>query len=129
VRGAESAETTQLVRAPRAENLPLSYAQQRLWFLDQLEGEHASYNMPSAVRLRGELNERALQRALEEIVRRHEALRSHFRFVAGQTLQIISDSANLQFQFVDLSHLSADQAEVEARKLASETARQIFDLS
>ena len=68
-----------LVPVSREQELPLSFAQQRLWFLDQLEASGSFYNLPAAVRLRGVLNVAALERTLSEVVRRHEALRTHFR--------------------------------------------------
>ncbi|WP_163871182.1 condensation domain-containing protein, partial [Myxococcus eversor] len=67
-----------LTRAPRTDALPLSFAQQRLWFLDQLEPASAAYNMPAALRLTGALDVSSLQRALSELVRRHESLRTSF---------------------------------------------------
>src|SRR5437762_3091263 len=67
----------------------VSYAQQRLWFLDQLAPGDPSYNMPSALRLRGRLDAGALGRALDEVVRRHEALRTVFPSVDGQPRQAV----------------------------------------
>ena len=68
----------------RPERLPLSYAQQRLWFIDQLEGTSTEYNMPAALRLRGELDLEALERTIQAIVARHESLRTHFATVDGR---------------------------------------------
>src|SRR6185369_3408599 len=68
----------ELSRFPRPEKIPLSYAQQRLWFLDRLEGTSVEYNMPRADRLKGELDGGALAWALNTIVERHESLRTHF---------------------------------------------------
>ena len=76
--------------AAREARLPLSFAQQRLWFLDQLESGVAVYNMPAAVRLTGALNVPALEGALAEIVRRHEALRTNFLVVNGEPVQCIA---------------------------------------
>src|SRR6185369_194770 len=80
---------TSIEAAARDENLPLSFAQQRLWFVDQLEGGHSAYNIPVAIRLRGALNVIALEQTLNEVVRRHEILRTTFPMVAGQPVQAI----------------------------------------
>ena len=91
----------------RAENaeLPLSYAQQRLWFLDQLEPNSASYNMPMALRLQGNLNIAAIEQSLTEIIHRHEALRTNFIAVDGKASQIIHTATNWTVSVVDLQHL------------------------
>ena len=73
----------------RLDRLPLSFAQQRLWFLEQMEGELTAYNMPFAWRLRGPLDAEALRRALEEVVRRHEPLRTTFAMIDEEPVQVI----------------------------------------
>src|SRR5262249_39451555 len=82
-------------RAGRAGRLPLSYAQQRLWFVDQLEPGNTAYNMTGAVRLTGSLNVAALQRSLSEIVRRHEVLRTSFVSEDGEPRQVVSEKWEL----------------------------------
>ncbi|HEV2764076.1 MAG TPA: condensation domain-containing protein, partial [Pyrinomonadaceae bacterium] len=117
-------------RARLASRLPpLSFSQQRLWFLDQLEPGSALYNVPSAVRLQGELNVAAFGRALEEIVRRHEALRTTFAVIEGRGVQLVSPAAALQVPLVDLAALPADSREAEVKRLAREEAARPFDLS
>src|SRR5258708_31202291 len=84
-------EESDPVRIEQESNFPLSYAQQRLWFIDQLEPESAAYNMPLAVRLEGELKVEAVGRALAEVVRRHEVLRTRFVLREGQAAQVIEE--------------------------------------
>jgi Condensation domain. len=81
---------TPIIPVLRTQPIPLSYAQQRLWFLDQLEPGNAFYNIPVAVRLSGELNDAALEQSLNEIVRRHENLRTTFITTNGQAEQTIA---------------------------------------
>jgi amino acid adenylation domain-containing protein/FkbM family methyltransferase len=108
---------------------PLSYAQQRLWFLDQLEPNNPFYNVPTGVRLRGNLNIDALERTLSEIVRRHEVLRTSFIIVAGEARQVIGAVTAIKLPLEDLSQLTVEEREQEAERRASEEAREPFDLS
>ncbi|MCU0507750.1 MAG: amino acid adenylation domain-containing protein [Anaerolineae bacterium] len=103
---------------------PLSFAQQRLWFLDQLTPGSAMYNIPSAVRLTGELNMPAFHGALQAVVDRHEALRTRFASAGDEPVQVIESAV-----LTDLSALPRQQAEAEARRIAGEEARRPFDLS
>ncbi|HEY6186696.1 MAG TPA: amino acid adenylation domain-containing protein, partial [Pyrinomonadaceae bacterium] len=118
-----------LAKVERGEELPLSFAQQRLWFLDQLEPGGWTYNMPSAVRLGGRLNVSALTETFNEISRRHEALRTSFVSVDGRPRQIISEEQSVVIREIDLRWLSEEERESEARRLAGEEARRPFDLS
>jgi amino acid adenylation domain-containing protein len=113
---------------------PLSYAQQRLWFLDQLEPGSAAYNMPAAVRLSGRLDEAALARAVAEVARRHEALRTTFASQDGRPVQRIAPPPALPLPVVDLSALGGARApeaarEAAARALAGAEIRRPFDLA
>ena len=108
---------------------PLSFSQQRLWFLDQLEPGSAVYNVPGALRLRGSLDVGALEQSLHEIVRRHEALRTTFSMVEGEPVQVISPSVSVPFHVMDLTEYPESEREEEARRLASEEARRPFDLT
>ena len=83
------AQTT--ITRRRNSQAPLSYAQQRIWFLDQMDPGNSVYNVPAALRLSGRLDVQALVRSLEEIVRRHESLRTIFSIVDGQAVQIITE--------------------------------------
>ncbi|TDF77388.1 non-ribosomal peptide synthetase [Pseudomonas sp. H9] len=108
----------------RAQAVPQSLAQNRLWLLWQLESHSAAYNIPGALRLRGELDADALQSSFQALVARHESLRTVFFEEQGQALQRILPTLALAVQHVDLSDV--DSAEVEARREAE--ARQPFDL-
>ncbi|MBD2562853.1 MULTISPECIES: amino acid adenylation domain-containing protein [Nostoc] len=116
---------------PRAENaeLPLSYAQQRLWFLDQFEPNSAIYNIPMALCLVGTLNQVALEQSLYEIINRHEALRTNFVIVDGKPSQIIQTQRNWTVSVVDLKHLSTTEQEIATQQLAQQQANQPFDLA
>ncbi|HKV08641.1 MAG TPA: amino acid adenylation domain-containing protein, partial [Thermoanaerobaculia bacterium] len=120
-----------LVPVPRVpgEGLPLSFAQQRLWFLDRLAPGSAYYNVPSAVRFTGDLDERALGAAFNEIVRVHESLRTTFHAVDGRPMQMAAPALVLPLPVADLSVLPAALREAEALRLAEEEARRPFDLS
>jgi amino acid adenylation domain-containing protein len=114
---------------PRAGFLPLSFAQQRLWFIDQLEPGNPSYNMPCAVRLTGALNLTALEQSLNQIIRRHESLRTTFASVEGQPVQVIEPALPLTLPVIDLSAYAEPEREEQIRKLATEQALRPFDLA
>ncbi|HVR95614.1 MAG TPA: amino acid adenylation domain-containing protein, partial [Thermoanaerobaculia bacterium] len=113
-------------RIPRDRPLPLSFAQQRLWFLDRLVGSSSLYNVGMAVRLVGPLDVAALSATLGEIVRRHETLRTHFATIDGEPVQVVSPAGAWSLPVVDLRG-TADR-EAEARSLAGMEARLPFDL-
>ncbi|MFL5700223.1 MAG: non-ribosomal peptide synthetase [Ktedonobacteraceae bacterium] len=108
---------------------PASFAQQRLWFLDQLEASSVAYNESSTIRLNFAVNEQALIQSLNALVERHEVLRTSFVAIDGQPMQVIVPSLMLPLPVVDLSALSEDQRQAEARRLANEEAQRPFDLS
>ncbi len=108
---------------------PVSYAQERLWFLDQLAPGQATYNMPAAVELSGRLDEGALRRSLAEIVRRHEALRTTIVTVEGQPLQVIAPQLSLTLSVADLSALEAEGQMQEVERLVTVEALRPFDLA
>ncbi|MEG4838962.1 amino acid adenylation domain-containing protein [Microcoleus sp. B9-D4] len=115
--------------ASRLGELPLSFAQQRLWFLDQLQPGNPAYNIPAAVRLKGALNVAVLEQTFQEIIKRHEALRTTFNSVEGRPAQVIISSLNFTLAIVNLRELSQAEREAEAMRLAAEEARQPFDLT
>ncbi|AJX73764.1 D-alanine--poly(phosphoribitol) ligase, subunit 1 [Burkholderia pseudomallei MSHR2543] len=113
--------------APRDGRIALSLAQQRLWFLTQLEGVSEAYHMSGAVRLDGPLNREVLQRALNRIVMRHEALRTCFVREEGEPIQVIQPHADLTMSYHDLRE--AEQSEQQAKNLSQAHASAPFDLS
>jgi hypothetical protein len=115
------------VRPRDAESYPLSFAQERLWFLDQYEPDSAEYNVPQAFRLRGALDADRLRRALGRLVARHEVLRTVFRQEGEQPRQVIRADAAPSLPLEDLS--GASEPEAEALGSATEDAQKPFDLS
>src|SRR5262249_22588594 len=107
---------------------PLSFAQQRLWFLDKLQSGISAYNIPVGVRLTGELNVVALERSLSEIVARHETLRTTFATVDSQPVQIVSPSGPFKLSVFDLCELRSPAQEEEVEQLARQEATCAFDL-
>jgi amino acid adenylation domain-containing protein/non-ribosomal peptide synthase protein (TIGR01720 family) len=118
-----------LERASRAAELPLSFAQQRLWFLDQLEPGSAFYNVPVALTLTGELNVSALESSLNEVIRRHEILRTNFVAVAGRPLQVIAPERALRLSLEELDQPAGASRWPTARNRMNEEAQLPFDLA
>ncbi|HVG43730.1 MAG TPA: FkbM family methyltransferase, partial [Longimicrobium sp.] len=118
-----------VVPVERTGALPLSFAQERLWFIDRMEPESAAYNIPAALRLTGVLDERALERSLGEIVRRHEALRTVFAEVDGSPVQVISPFGGFALPVEDLSGLGEADRQAAVGRRAGEETRRLFDLS
>ncbi|WP_420126163.1 amino acid adenylation domain-containing protein [Longimicrobium sp.] len=108
--------------------LPLSFAQQRLWFIEQLEPGSTAYHMPSVLRLRGPLDTDVLERALAEVVRRHEALRTTFGEANGVPFQVVHPAGGAVLELTDLSGLAPEERDAEARRLAGEAVQRLFDL-
>jgi hypothetical protein len=108
---------------------PLSFAQQRLWFLQQLEPDSPAYNLPRAFRVGGRLNIPVLERTLGEIVRRHEVLRTTFGTSGDRQVQVIHPARELSVPVIDLGGLPEAEREARVRALADEEARRPFDLA
>jgi amino acid adenylation domain-containing protein len=108
---------------------PLSFAQQRLWFLDQFEPGSPMYNMPFAVRFTGNLDLVAVEQSLDEIVRRHEILRTVFRAENGQPVQVILPDLSVPLQIVDLREVPESERQALSRQLIARQARRPFDLT
>src|ERR1041385_5099618 len=107
---------------------PLSFSQARVWFIDQLEPGSPLYNIPTALRVHGRLDREALQAALAEIVRRHEALRTTFNIEDVAAVQRIHDPAPVPLPVADISTVPPEQREQEALRLVKEEAQRPFDL-
>ncbi|HKM55715.1 MAG TPA: condensation domain-containing protein, partial [Isosphaeraceae bacterium] len=118
-----------LTRAQRDDSLPASFAQERLWFLDQLEPGHASYNIPAAVSILGWLDVSALAHALSDVVRRHEVLRTTLVSDKGIPRQVIATSLELPLELEDLSSLPEDERQKRAADHIREEAQRPFDLA
>ncbi|HQA67127.1 MAG TPA: amino acid adenylation domain-containing protein [Aggregatilineales bacterium] len=128
-RAAVGPDAPPIERIPREGNLPLSFAQQRLWFLDQFEPESPAYNVPVAVRLEGAVDAELLERCLNEIVQRHESLRTIFPTINGRPGQVIAPKLTLPLRVVSLAHLPEAEREKEARRLAEQEAQRPFSLA
>ena len=92
----QSQETQTIPRRERQSGIPLSFAQQRLWLIDRLESGTVAYNVPFAVRLKGSLNPAAFERSINEVIKRHEALRTTFTLEGDQPIQIVAPHASLK---------------------------------
>jgi amino acid adenylation domain-containing protein len=115
-------------KAAKTRQVPLSFSQQRLWFLDQLDPGSPSFNISQAVRLKGELDLQALNQTLNTIVARHESLRTNFTAVEGEPTQIIAPAREIEIQLLDLGELPQEERVSEARRLASEASLRGFNL-
>lgn len=120
--------TLPLQPVAREHPLPLSFAQQRLWFLDQLEPNNPLYNVPYITRLRGPLNIGAIEKSLQEIVRRHESLRTTFQTVNDEPVQVIAPQLSVSLTVTDLTSLPESEREDEARRLAMVEVQRPFNL-
>jgi aspartate racemase len=118
-----------ILPVPRDKDLPLSFAQQRLWFIDQLEPKSSAYNIPADYRLTGQLNITALEQSLNKIIQRHEVLRTTFPSVDGQPSQAIAPTITLSIPLTDLREHRETEREAIAQQLATEEAKQSFDLA
>ena len=116
-------------RPAKPKELPLSFAQQRLWFLDRLHTGSPLYNIPAAVRLPMPVQTAALERSLQEIVRRHESLRTTFREIGGEARQVIAPTGRIDLAVSDIRSLPATVREAEVQRLAANEAQRGFDLS
>ncbi|HEU0253264.1 MAG TPA: amino acid adenylation domain-containing protein, partial [Pyrinomonadaceae bacterium] len=126
--GASVALAPAIVPVSRDQVLPLSFAQQRLWFIEQLEPTAAAYHISQAIRLTGDLNVEALRNTFNEIVRRHEVLRTVFVVNDGEPAQVIIPSLTVELPLVDLSALPESEREASTVNECAVNAQQPFDL-
>ena len=112
----------------RPEHVPLSYAQERMWFLEQLGLSGSAYNMSAALSLSGDLDADALEASFRELVRRHESLRTRFGTAEGQGVQLIDEDGVVLFERVDLSGLGEPERQLEAQRLGEAEVLEGFDL-
>jgi amino acid adenylation domain-containing protein len=122
-------DLTDVVRVSREGELPLSFAQQRMWFFEQLSGGTGAFNIALGVRLKGVLNVAALEQTFGEIIRRHESLRTVFPALDDRPVQVIQSPGRFQLPLADLARLPAEEREREAARLAQEETLRQFDLA
>ncbi|MGB3292551.1 MAG: amino acid adenylation domain-containing protein [Phormidesmis sp.] len=118
-----------IVPRPQADDRPLSFTQQRLWFLDQLEQGKTAYNVSAAVRFDGQLDRQALSQAIAEIVNRHETLRTHFQLQAGTVVAAVSPASSVTLEAVDLQGLSEAEQAMAVQQRAEQSHQTAFDLA
>jgi amino acid adenylation domain-containing protein/non-ribosomal peptide synthase protein (TIGR01720 family) len=129
LRGGRGLTVPALVKTARVGEMPLSFAQERLWFLAQLDPDSASYVVPGAVRLEGRLDVSALESALREIIRRHEVLRTTFATIDGRPVAVVHDDTDLSLSVTRWARLPADERDQAIRELTAAEARRPFDLA
>ncbi|HYP21439.1 MAG TPA: condensation domain-containing protein, partial [Chloroflexia bacterium] len=129
LKGGSTAPAPPVRRVQRTGNLPLSFAQQRLWFLDQWMPASAAYNIPVVMRLDGPLDEDALKASINAIVGRHEALRTTFEVVGDRPAQVIAPTLDVPVPLADLGDLPGDSRQVEAQRRVKEEAQRPFDMA
>jgi pristinamycin I synthase 3 and 4 len=126
---ADAGEAVTISKQPRAGGIPLSFAEQRLWFLDKLASSTAAYTIAAPLRLMGKFRPLTLEQTLNEIIRRHETLRTTFGGQDGQAVQIISARASFELPVVDISCLPLQRLDNLAEKLATEAVCRTFNLA
>src|SRR6201989_3554308 len=126
---ATPASMPKAVRDGEAVELPSSFAQQRLWFLDRLSPGGAFYSIFDALPFEGELDVRALGESINEIVRRHESLRTVFKEVDGTAMQLVAAHLDVPLPLIDLSGAEPEEREEETARLMSEESERPFDLA
>jgi amino acid adenylation domain-containing protein/FkbM family methyltransferase len=127
-RGGDRREVPEIRRVSREGELPLSYAQERLWFVQEMEPESASYNIPIGVRLEGQVQIAAIKQSMEEIARRHDVLRTRIEEREGRPVQVIEEAGEVELPIMDVSGLEEGEREEVAGEIGTEEASRVFDL-
>ncbi|MBD1924287.1 amino acid adenylation domain-containing protein [Microcoleus sp. FACHB-831] len=128
--GVEASSNQRIPRRQESDSIPLSFAQQRLWFLEQFDPGASAYNLTGAVLFKGQLNVAVLEQSFNAIAQRHEALRTNFTNVDGKLIQAIApaDACHLNLTIIDLTQLAPNEQQATIQRLAIEEDRQPFDL-
>ncbi len=129
LRAGEGLSVPAILPASRDRRLPLSFAQQRLWFLDQLEPGNTTFNLPQLFRMKGSLEPSVLARSLNEIVRRHEVLRTVFAVEENEPCQVIRAELEIELPILDLTYLAEADRAVEVQRLVMQEAKSVFNLA
>ncbi|NEP80671.1 MAG: amino acid adenylation domain-containing protein [Okeania sp. SIO3B3] len=127
--GATRQQLAAIQPVSRDEELPLSFAEQRLWFLDQLQEGSVVYNEQEGLRLSGSLYVEALEKAVQEIIRRHESLRTNYQAITGSPVRVIHPELDLKIPIVDLQQLPPEEKLKEVQRLGEREIQQPFDLA
>ncbi|ARV58867.1 non-ribosomal peptide synthetase [Nostocales cyanobacterium HT-58-2] len=125
----QSQQILRIKPVSRDGKLPLSFAQQRLWFLDKLKKQNSPYNIPAALKLVGMVNVKTFKQSLNEIVRRHETLRTTFTIVDSEPIQVIAPTLILMLPIIDLCELPETERNVTIKQLVHQEAKRPFDLN
>ena len=121
-------QTETILPRPNSEPAPLSFGQEQLWFLSQIQ-DNTTYNLPLALQISGSLNISVLEQVITEIVRRHEILRTNFQQIEGKNLQVIRPEINISLQVINLDQITAKQQLQNVERLINQETDKIFNLS
>ncbi|MFN6200096.1 MAG: amino acid adenylation domain-containing protein [Dolichospermum sp.] len=121
-------QTETILPRPNSEPAPLSFGQEQLWFLSQIQ-DNTTYNLPLALQISGSLNISVLEQVITEIVRRHEILRTNFQQIEGKNLQVIRPEINISLQVINLDQITAKQQLKNVERLINQETDKIFNLS
>jgi len=129
LRAGRHLQVSPIMPVSRGKHLPLSFSQERLWFLDQWDPGTSVYNSSIAIRIQGKLDIAKLERSLTEIIRRHEVLRTTFQIIDDQPVQVVVPTAIINLPVINLEKVTEVEREAEAQRLIAEEMRRPFDLT